>query len=756
MYLDQTILRIALRTILYTLCSLLFTPCSVLLAQEKDTTYNLPLINVTPTQATERSSPVTFSNVSREVIQQRQSLLDIPTLLSELPSVTTYSENGNGIGYNYMTLRGFDQRRLSIMVNGIPQNDPEDHNVYWIDFPDMLSSTDNIQVQRGAGSAFYGPAAIGGSVNLTTTPFTSTQNIVLESSFNVQEFGDENTTKLNARKYSAAYNSGILVDKYLFYGKLSRLSSDGYRERSFANLNSFFFAAARFDENMSTRVQFYGGPIEDGLVYYGLPKLANSDKKLRRQNLTGYWWGNNFIWTGPRRKEEIENFHQPHFELLNEWNISPTLKFCNTLFYVQGDGFFDYDGSWADTSMLRLGYNYGIPISNNLTNVLIRAFVGNKQFGYLPRMEIEHDNGTMTIGAEIRIHRSLHWGKIKSAEGFLPALYDLNYHFYEYNGGKNIFSLYAHELYRVEKNTTVMGDVQFVFNQYEIRNEKYLKNEFSVPYFFINPRFGINYNMSDVSNVYASLSYTSREPRLRNLYAAEDSYFGATPQFEIKKIVNGVPQYDFTSPLAKPEHLLNFEYGLQYKTASSYLKVNFYWMEFFDELVKSGAIDIFGQPVTGNAKRTRHIGMEYDGSQKLNEHFSAAGNLSLSRNRLIQYSTYENGVEDKLDGNPIAGFPNVLGNLRLTYRAEQLTTSLLSKYVGSFYTDNFRNEENKNDAYSVFNLETSYAFKFNGGVLTFRGEVRNIFNRLYFMSGEGNAFFPAAERNYLLGVTANL
>jgi len=728
---------------------------------QSDTTYVLPSVLVTPTTATERETPATFSNISRNEIQLRHSQLDVPTLLSELPSITTYSENGNGIGYNYLTLRGFDQRRLSIMINGVPQNDPEDHNVYWIDFPDLLASTENIQVQRGAGSAFYGPPAIGGSVNITTTPFTPNQKFIVESSIALQEFGGEHKTKLNAQKYSVSYNSGIIDNTYLFYGKLSRITSDGYRENSYASLNSYFFAIAKFDENMTTRIHCYGGPIEDGLAYYGIPKFLNSDKKLRRKNLTRWESVNNQLtFSIDRRKEEIENFHQPHFELLNEWKISSTTKFSNTFFYVQGDGFFDYDGSWADTSKLRIGYNYGIPATQNPTNTLIRAFVGNKQIGALPRLEIEHENGTLIAGAELRFHRSLHWGKIKSADN-VPNNFHFDYRFYEYNGGKDIFSLYAHELYRVDEKTTLMGDVQFVFNRYRITNEKYLRNEISVPYFFVNPRLGINYTTSDVSNVYASVSYTSREPRLRNLYAAEDSYFGATPQFHAQSMNSGTVQYDFDKPLAQPEHLLNFEYGLQYRTTASYFKVNFYWMEFFDELVKSGQLDIFGQPVTGNAERTRHLGMEYDFSHRFTEQLSLAGNFTLSKNRLVRYSTYENStdenrVEDKLDGNPIAGFPDVLGNVRLTYSIEQLTASLLTKYVGSYYTDNFKNEKNKNDEYTVCNLETQYSFPLSRGTITLRAEVRNLFNRLYFMNGEGNAFFPAAERNYLIGISINL
>ena len=131
------------------------TPCALRAqdqAPKKDTVYQMSPVVVTATQATERKSPVTFSNLTPQSLRERYSVQDVPVLLSELPSITTYSENGNGIGYNYINLRGFDQRRISVMINGVPQNDPEDHNVYWIDFPDLLASTDNIPVSWRDGT----------------------------------------------------------------------------------------------------------------------------------------------------------------------------------------------------------------------------------------------------------------------------------------------------------------------------------------------------------------------------------------------------------------------------------------------------------------------------------------------------------------------------------------------------------------------------------------------------------------------------
>ncbi|HXF99483.1 MAG TPA: TonB-dependent receptor, partial [Bacteroidota bacterium] len=693
---------------------------------QRDTVYQLSPVIVTATQAKERQSPVTFSNLTSRELRDRYSVQDIPVLLSELPSITTYSENGNGIGYNYINLRGFDQRRISVMINGVPQNDPEDHNVYWLDFPDLLASTDNIQVQRGAGSAFYGPPAIGGSVNLVTNPFRHEPSITFEAMAGFQEFGDSSKSlALNTRKYAVSVNSGLVADRYMLYGRLGTILSDGYRTNAFVDFDSYFLGAIRFDENMSTRVHFFGGPIADGLAYYGLPKFVNENKKLRRQNLN-YWevdsTGTAYSYVQPRRSQEVENFTQPHYELIHDWKISSTAILHNTLFYYTGDGFFDYDASWADTSMLRLGTQYGIPVTANPTNTLVRAYVGNRQWGWLPRVEFDHGSGSLTIGAEVRFHRSTHWGKIQFAEG-LPQNFDPDYHFYEYNGEKDILSLYVHELYRLDERTTLMGDLQIVRNRYGIKNEKYLGNRFSLPYVFVNPRLGVNHNFDDHWSGYLSLAYTSREPRLRNLYAAEDAWFGATPQFKADT-TGGRVRYDFDEPLAKPERLFNVEIGARYSSDGISAGVNVYWMEFSDELVKSGQVDIFGQPVTGNAERTRHIGLELEGRLNIAESFTLTGNFTLSRNRLVRYKIFDdNGNPMVLDNNPIAGFPDVLGNLRLTYRSEDLMVSVLTKYVGSFYTDNFKNEANKNDAYVVSNAEMSYALpEWNGVRLTLRGE----------------------------------
>jgi iron complex outermembrane receptor protein len=275
----------------------------------------------------------------------------------------------------------------------------------------------------------------------------------------------------------------------------------------------------------------------------------------------------------------------------------------------------------------------------------------------------------------------------------------------------------------------------------------------------------LNYNIDEELNAYISFGYTSREPRLRNLYSAEDSYFGALPAFAADT-TGGMTKYNFDKPIAKPEQLLNLELGVGYKSNDIQLSGNVYWMEFTDELVKSGQVDIFGNPVYGNASRTRHIGAEVDGTIRFLEHVVVGGNAALSMNKIINFTTvildstvgFVNYTHtEKLNDNPIAGFPGFVGNIRLTFEQEGFTASLIGKYVGSFHTDNFNLPANTNDAYTVFNFETVCMLpKIGDAEISLRGEIRNVLNTLYMQNGEGNAFFPAAERNYLFGLAVTL
>ena len=541
-------------------------------------------------------TPVAFEKINQREIEKNYTVYDIPKYLSDLPSTTFYSESGNAIGYNYVSIRGFDQRRISVSINGIPQNDPEDHNVYWLDFPDLLASTGLIQVQRGAGSGVFGYPAIGGSINIITSSFTNSPKLELTAAYG----------SYVTRKYSASFSSGLLDNKYAIYGKLGQILSSGYKNLTWVDFRSYFLSAVRYDPNFTTQFNFYGGPIADGLGYVGVAKFAVKDLELRKQNFS-YWEANDTAYTYvvARRPEEKENFSQPHFELLNEWQINKNLKFNSALFLVLGDGFFDFDGSWADTTYLRLTDDNGFMATQNPVNTLIRAQVENTQYGWIPRFSLNHNNGKLIFGVELRKHSSIHWGSINFGEE-LPLGVSPNFRYYSYRGGKDIISAFVHDSYSLNEQINLLGELQLAYHKYKLYDEAFVGTEFTVNNLFFNPRVGINFKPINGWNMYFSFARVSREPRLKNYYDAAESSGGAVPQF----VKNPDGTFNFDEPLVNPETMNDFELGATISDQNFSVTLNLFYMLFNDEIVKSGQLDRFGQPVTGNVDRTVHAGVE--------------------------------------------------------------------------------------------------------------------------------------------------
>ncbi len=695
-------------------------------------------------------TPASFSKIKKAEIENDYVIQDVPEYLSYLPSTTFHSDGGNGLGYNFLSIRGFGQRRISISVNGIPQNDPEDHNVYWLDMPDLLESTDLIQVQRGAGAGVIGYPSIGGSINIITSPFSEKPKFEFSSSVG----------SYNTRKYSAKFSSGLINGKYSVYAKLSKIMSDGYRDNSWIDFNSYHISAARYDENLTSIVNFYGGPISDGLAYYGIPKEMTKDKKTRKTN---------FI-----TSKEFENFSQPHYELLNELKINDNLTLNSALFLVIGEGFFDYDGSWSIyyDDYFRLKAN-GYDSETVPQNAIIRAQVENKQWGWLPKLTLDHKNGTLVVGAEYRNHRSLHWGAIKFAEN-LPAGVSPKYKYYNYKGAKNIVNFFVNENYRVNDKLNVLAELQVAYHQYKIHEEKYVNNEFDVTGLFLNPRLGLNYKFNENINSYISFARVTREPRLKNYYDAAESSAGEVPQFERKN--DG--SFDFDKPLVNPEVMNDIEIGTRYSNDKFSFNANLFYMLFNDEIIKSGQLDRFGQPITGNIDNTIHTGIELEGMFNFNKHLSFIMNASYSKNYVSNGSTfikYKNSENEKvitelsLKDNTIAGFPELTMNAIVRGKYQGLAGQLTAKYVGDFYSDNYGDKlalllkqyngfvgytDNKVDAYLVLNLMLSYEFKISNSLEKIKvfGQVNNMLDNLYNTHAEGGDFFPAAERNFLMGV----
>ncbi|MEP7234865.1 MAG: TonB-dependent receptor [Ignavibacteriota bacterium] len=737
-------------------------------------------IIVTGFPAQERITPVPFSVLRREEILLNDDFKEVPNILSQTPSVVTYSQSGIDIGYPFINIRGFDQRRQSILVNGVPQNDPEDHSVYWIDMPDLAGNASEIQIQRGAGSAFYGPPAIGGSINVQTGLIPKREFIISGG------YGSYNTSKLGI-----TLNSGLIENRYLISARLSQLKTDGYRNASFIDQKSYRLSLSRLDSNFALQINLYGGPIKDGLYYYGIYPGDENDRSsfidpvARKINYSESF-------TYERRSPEHEEFSQPHYELITSWYINPNTTFTNTLFYVQGNGFFDFDGTWpyifgqfnenhtSNSEYYRLTPVYGLRYNfvgindSTLGNELTRGFVGQNQFGWLPKLEFQHDSGVFTLGGEFRINRSNHWGQLLSAEK-LPVGLPGDYHYYDYKGGKDIISGYVAERFDLSKEVIASASLQLLSQRYRFFDEKpffldsaaaavrgqsqigWTSYSFGVPLFFVNPRVGLNVNFNDFFSAFSSVSITSREPRLKDYYNAE---FFDLPNFAR----NADSSYNFNSPQIKPERLLDIELGTRlgkYLLGDDVLfsgGITGYFMPFTDELLQTGRTDGFGSPVVANAEKVDHYGIELEGSLEFGTTAALSFNFTASHNEISKFSAFDtvNNVSGKI---PI-GFPSLIAGASFILKPlSGLTISIQSKYIGAMYGDILNTDTFRNDPYFVADALLAYREEniFGLGSVEFKIQISNLFDKYYTSYVErGTGFFVAAPRHGFASIQIGL
>lgn len=712
---------------------------------------------VTGFPAEEGVTPVPVEEIKQNKIEEHTSIAQPTKVASFTPSASSYSQSGTEVGYSYLTIRGFEQRRLSILVNGVPQNDPEDHNVYWIDMPDLLGSTSRMQVQRGAGSAFYGPPAIGGSINVETE-FPATRALTLSAGFG----------SYNTQKVALEASSGVFAENWLAHVRVSTTKTDGYRNHAFIDLYSYYLAIKRVSEKHILQFNAFGGPIKDGLDYLGIYDWLGID--LRDRDQRKFNLSDSYAYE--RRDQEVERFFQPHFEVMSTYFIDPVMTLKNTFFYVQGEGEFDFDGTWTGSAAryFRLTKPYAdlygfTPIPDTvalLGNELMRAFVGNKQFGWLPRMEWKYASSDIYLGMELRTHSSIHWGSLLQGD-LAPREVLSDYHYYEYEAGKDIFSPYAALNYRLEDGITLFGSLQMVAQMYHLGNEKpffvdtvmaqssglnpgWRSHEFEVAYLFLNPRAGIGVDLTKDINAFASFGITSREPRLGDYYKAESF---AEPNF--LRLPSG--SYDYNSPNVQPERLLDMELGFGTKSlsigerATLRAGANAYMMRFSNELVKTGEKDLFGSSVTSNAKATEHIGAEASVDLSLLDKFSLELNAGVSKHRFVEFT---HDTIDYSSKQPI-GFPSMVLSGTVSYQPiEQIRLSVLGRYVGDTYGDLENSELYRNPAYFVMDAVLTMRFPLEPlKHIEIKVQANNILDRLYTSYADaGVGFFVAAPRHF--------
>lgn len=681
----------------------------MVVAQEskQDSTRVIDEVLISAVRAKE-TLPVTFSNVSKKEIKQKNFGQQLPLLINHLPNVVSYSEDGAGFGSTALFIRGNDLQRTNVTINGIPYNDSESLGVYWYNLSDFAGSAESIQVQRGVGTSTNGAGAFGASLNILTDAISEKAYGELSNYYG----------SYNSHKHSLKFSTGKMNDRFEISGRLSKINSDGYIDRASSDLKSYFLQGAYSHKNTLIKALLFGGVQKTYLTYKGID--ADMLKKNRRYNPAGAYYdsaGNLHFYNN-----ETDNYQQDHAQLhwSQKWNTYWTTNFA--LHYTKGKGYWEQMDNWGDENgnfvvQYKMDNDfYGTTFSANYKKGKVDLILGGNANSYDGRHFDEYvwtENGT-------KAHRERMDRKVY--------------------GKKNEGSAFAKLSYQLDDKWGLFGDVQYRYVGFKSLLFSTLVDE---NLHLFNPKVGATYKINHQNNLYLSYARATKE-------ANRSDY-----KDYAENISNG-------SVLPKAESVNDFELGWRFISPSIRLNTNIFYMGYKDQLVLTGDISRTGYSLRKNSGKSYRLGLEIDALVKFSEKFIWQPNFSLSRNRNLDYHTTQNGKVVNLGNTDISFSPSVVASSALTYlpmKNFQITWS--AKYVGERFLTNENEENSKLDAFFVNNLNLAYEIKPNTFCksIVLSLDVNNFLNNEYYAHGryrKGKAYYyPQATANILAGVSVN-
>lgn len=676
-------------------------------------------VEVTATRAT-KSTPVAFTNVSKQQIAELNHGKDIPFLVSSTPSVLTTSDAGAGIGYSAMRVRGTDATRINVTANDIPMNDAESHSIFWVNTPDFASSLEDIQIQRGVGTSTNGAGAFGASVNMRTQRFS--MNPYAEMSGTYGSF--------NTNKETFKVGSGLIGGHWNFDARFSHIASDGYRDRASSKLHSYFAQAGYFGGQTSVRFITFGGKECTYHAWDGISKSDLTDNRKYNPNgeikrdgkVIGFY------------DDQTDNYRQTHYQLIWDQGIGANWHWNLGLHYTDGFGYYQ---EYKNARTLK---EYGLePFMVGDNKVKKSSLVRKKNVdsgfgGAVFSLNFAKGSLNTTFGGSFNSYANDHYGNVIWVENYLLPL-DPSHEYYRNKGKKNDFTIYWKASNTLWQSLRLYADMQYRHIGYKITGDNDKWDWTASPehlqvlnvdekFDFFNPKVGLIYDFNKHNTAYASFSVAQKEPT-RNNYT--DGLFTVHP---------------------KAEKLFDWEAGYTFSSDRFTAGVNFYYMKYKDQLVLNGKLNEIGEAMAENVPDSYRMGVELQAGVKITEWLRWDLNGTFSRNRIKDYvgyvSNYEASTWNDLytqtaveKGNTtIAMSPSFIGNSVIAFNLKGFSAQFTSQYVSRQYLDNFENKEDSLDPYFVSHLNLAYTFKLpHVKAITVGCTVYNIFNEKYETNG---------------------
>ena len=707
---------------------LLVTANAIFSQEVKDSFYSLTPVEVRAIRAGE-NAPFTKTNISRKEITKTNLGQDIPFLLNQTPSVVINSDAGNGVGYTGIRIRGSDAARINVTLNGIPYNDAESQGTFFVDLPDFSSSTGSIQIQRGVGTSSNGAGAFGGSINISTNEVVKDSYAEINNSF-----GSFNTWKHTIKSGTGLVN-GFTTDV-----RLSKISSDGYIDRASSDLKSFYFSTAYIKEKTSVRVNVFSGKEKTYQAWNGI-----SEADLLAGNRTVNSAGTER--PGEPYDNEIDDYTQTHYQLFFSQRLNSKLNFNTAFFLTKGKGF--YEQYKADQKYSKYGMPDapGFPTAITRSDMVRQLWLDNDFYGNIFSLQLKNKQTEAVLGGGLTRYNGHHFGKIIWAAQGLTSVDN----WYDLSSDKNDFNIYLKQQTKVAGNWNLFYDLQFRHVKYS--TEGFRDNptlSINKNFNFFNPKAGLSY-LKNGLKAYASYSVANKEPN------RDDFEAGALQQ-----------------PL--PERLHDIEAGIEKQTSNYNWAATVYYMNYKNQLVLDGKINDVGAYTRTNIPNSYRAGIEIQGGIKFNSWMNAAANISLSENKVKNFTEYiddyDNGGQktNNYSAATIAYSPSVVGGATINFiPVKNGELSFSSKYVGKQYLDNTSNNARLLHAFFVQDVRAIYTIK-NKGLkeINIIAQLNNVFGKKYepngytysyFVGGETvteNYYFPMAGTNFMIGLNISL
>ncbi|MDO7845338.1 TonB-dependent receptor [Hymenobacter sp. M29] len=714
---------------------------------------------VTASRANDRTA-MAYTNLGKEDLAKRNFGQDLPYLLDQTPSVVVNSDAGAGVGYTDIRIRGTSNTGINMTINGVPLNDPESRGSFLVNLPDLASSINSLQVQRGVGTSQNGGAAFGASINISTLDnrreaYAETQNT----------YGSFRTWKNNV-----SFGTGLINGHFTVDGRLSRIRTDGYMNRAASDLKSYYFAAGYQVKNTLLKFITFSGREKTYQAWNGVPEPALTGDRARLQTFidNGELSAADAarVLTEGRRysyytyDNQTDNYQQNHYQLHLSQGLGPNWNLGAALHLTRGFGYYE------SYRTRRKFVDYGLAnvmIGNQTitrTNLIDQKWLDNYFYGGTFALNYQPRAGKLqaTLGGAWNQFDNDHYGEIIWAQ--YAANLQPRQRYYFNNATKTDYNAYARATWQVLDKLGVYADVQVRHINYRIDGLEDDQNDVTTraSYTFFNPKAGATLELSPGQQLYASFAVGQREP--------------------VRADFTDRPAGDQT---AKAERLEDWEGGYRFSRTgltslgpitALRLEANGFYMNYHNQLVATGQLNDVGAALRTNVARSYRRGAELTAFASANDKISLSSTLTLSQNRIRDYQdvVYDANYAPVVAAprtSTISYSPAVVSAHTLEGQPlKGLRLALLLKTVSRQYLDNSQNEARSIRPYETLDFRLRYALhpsfmkEIELGLL-----VNNVLNREYVANGYTysyvgasgsqetfNWFFPQATRNYLASV----